>query len=69
MSETVAIHHPNDPTRPTVIRRDRYNPKVHTIWGEGQDIDEDASPAAGEERSDEEAGPDAGAEVAEPLED
>lgn len=32
MSETVAIHHPHDPLRPTVIPADRYDPDVHRLW-------------------------------------
>lgn len=34
MADTVAIHHPQDPTRPTVIPADRYDPDRHTIWGD-----------------------------------
>lgn len=32
MPETVAIHHPRDPTRPTLIPADRYDPDQHHIW-------------------------------------
>lgn len=32
MSDTVAIHHPRDPSRPTVIPARRYDPARHQIW-------------------------------------
>lgn len=51
VSETVAIHHPGDPTRPTVIRADRFDPRRHRRWGEPQEVIQhegsDASPEAG----------------------
>lgn len=33
---TVAVHHPRDPARPTVIPADRYDPEQHTLWGSEQ---------------------------------
>lgn len=33
-SRTVAIHHPNDPTRPKLIRRENYDPNEHRLWVE-----------------------------------
>lgn len=32
MADTVAVHHPRDPTRPTVIPADRYDPEHHKLW-------------------------------------
>lgn len=32
--KTVAIHHPHDPKRPTVISEDLYDPAVHELWSE-----------------------------------
>lgn len=29
----VAIKHPQDPNRPTVIRDDLYDPAIHELWG------------------------------------
>lgn len=66
MPDTVAIHHPRDPTRPTLIRADRYDPARHRIWGAPEadgfqgpqeDAHEDAAPEPEEERPDEEDGP------------
>lgn len=33
MNMAVAIKHPKDPNRPTVIRDDLYDPAVHELWG------------------------------------
>lgn len=35
----VAIRHPKDPTRPTVLPDGHYNPDAHTLWD-----DSDARP-------------------------
>lgn len=34
MGDKIAIHHPQDPNRPTVIRKDRFDPKIHKVWRE-----------------------------------
>lgn len=34
MTRPVAIQHPSDPNRPTVIRGDLYDPARHKLWGD-----------------------------------
>lgn len=40
---TVAVHHPLDPNRPTVIPKADFDPKVHTLWREPGEPEADAS--------------------------
>lgn len=42
---TVAIHHPVDPNRPTVIPKADFDPKTHKLWQEPSDAVVDAGAA------------------------
>lgn len=36
----IAIKHPDDPTRPTVIPESQYRPEVHELWDAPQEVEE-----------------------------